>query len=162
MKQTVPGSQVFSEWYPPDYDHGGKPLLGDNPATWHQLLEDVVFLNATCSPAGQVVLLMGRIDGGFVEIRGQYLKQGQPLDPEIVRCIRDARFRIPVSGDASSILGLDIEIEQPCQYFDWKATARRMELDLLSTISRIASSPSPDKYTGQAPPLIEDRPVSGR
>ena len=31
----------WTECYPPDFDHGGEPLLGDDPAFWETLLDGV-------------------------------------------------------------------------------------------------------------------------
>lgn len=129
--------RFWSDCYPPDFDHGGEALLGDDPARWEEL-EQTAFLGAECALDGRIVLVVAVVRGGFVEVSGQLVRQGEPLAKDIGGAIRDAKSRVPVDRNASRLLGLDIELDQPSANFDWIASARRIELDLLSTIHRMA------------------------
>ena len=127
---------MWFECYPPDFDHGGSPLLGDNPAVWHLLLEDFAFFAADCDLEGRVIVVVATIAEGFVEVRGQLVKQGEALAPEISRALGNAKHRICLDRCASSGLGLAVELDRKTLSEDWTDTARRIELDLLSTIAR--------------------------
>lgn len=129
---------VWNECYPPDYDHGGQPLLGDDSRQWEHLLEDVAFLGAESSSDGRIVIVAAVVRSGFVEIWGQCVHQGEPLAHPIADALKSSSFRIPVDRTASHQLGLDVELDPPEEEFDWKAAAQRVEIDILSTISRLA------------------------
>ncbi len=126
------------ECYPPDYDHGGAPLLGEDPAHWGDLLDNVAFFAADCDMDGRVIVVVATVVDGFVEVRGQLVNQGEPLFPEIGDALRKATHRITVDRDASDGLGLDVELEPANMDEDWQTVARRIELDLLSTIASCA------------------------
>lgn len=132
---------VWTECYPPDFDHGGQPLLGDDATRWEHLLADVAFLGAECSSDGRVMLVTAVVRGGFVEICGQYVRQGEPLAEPIADVLRSAHFRVPVDRNASRLLGLDVELEQDTLEVNWRQAAQRIELDILSTISDLATRP---------------------
>ena len=126
----------WSDCYPPDFDHGGLSLLGDDPAAWTHLFKDVVFLGAECAVDGRIVVVVAKVRAGFVEVEGQYIDPGQPLLESIAHSIRDSVVKIPVDRGASRLLGLDIELNKIEESIDWEIAADRIEIDLLSTISR--------------------------
>ena len=130
----------WSDCYPPDFDHGGLPLLGDDPAAWTHLFEDVVFLGAECALDGRIVVVVATVRAGFVEVEGQHVHPGQPLRVSIAHSIRDSVVKIPIDRGASRLLGLDIELNEVEQTVDWETAADRIEIDLLSTISRAVDS----------------------
>jgi hypothetical protein len=127
---------VWFECYPPDFDHGGSPLLGENPEVWHRLLEDVAFFAADCDLYGRVIVVVATVSDGFVEIRGQFVNQGEALAPEIGNALGGAKHRICLDKCATAGLGLEVELDGKRLEEDWEKTARRIELELLSTIAR--------------------------
>ena len=129
---------IWNECYPPDYDHGGQPLLGDDARQLEHLLEDVAFLGIDCSTDGRMVILVAVIRAGFVDIWGQCVGEGEPLATPIADALRDSTFRIPVDRSASHQLGLDVELGPADLSVDWETVAQRVELDILSTISHLA------------------------
>jgi hypothetical protein len=132
--------QVWTECYPPDFDHGGEPLLGRDDESWPEALTGVAFLGAECALDGRVVLVVATVVGGFVEVTGQFVRQGEVLDDSLSNALRGAELHVPVDRNASRLLGLDVELDERPVQLDWKAAARRIEVDLLSTIHRMASS----------------------
>ena len=138
ISQTWPRwtGNVWFEIYPPDFDHGGAPLLGENPEVWHLLLEDVAFFAADCDLEGRVIVVIATVTDGFVEIRGQFVNQGEALAPEIGNALGSAKHRICLDRFATEGLGLEVELDQKSLADDWEKTARRIELELLSTIAR--------------------------
>ena len=136
-------ARVWSDCYPPDFDHGGQPLLGSDPRVWTDVLEGLAFLGASTSIDGQVVIVIAIIKDGFVEVHGQYVEQGEPLINLIGESLKNARANIPVDSNASKLLGLDVEMEDVLPHTNWEAAARRIEVDLLSTISRFATQSQP-------------------
>lgn len=132
--------EVWSESYPPDFDHGGEPLLGDDPTRWRALLRGVAFLGAECALDGRVVVVVASVCEGFVEVVGQFVRQGEALAEPIARSLLECRERVPVDRDASRLLGLEVELDQAPVQLDWRNAARRIEVDLLSTIQSRAET----------------------
>lgn len=131
-------SSCWYECYPPDFDHGGEPLLGGDPAAWENLLQEAAFVAAECSAAGRLVIVVAQVRNGFVEVYGQHVGEGEPLSVNIAEILKSAQFRIPVDGEASSSLGLDVEIDAT-EESDWRCLAQKIEVHVLSTISRLAA-----------------------
>jgi len=138
ISQTLPRwiGNVWFECYPPDFDHGGEPLLGSDPDIWHMLLGDVAFFAADCDLEGRVIVVVATVADGFVEVRGQLVNQGEALAPEIGTALGGATHRICLDKYATAGLGLEVELDGKSIAEDWKETARRIELELLSTIAR--------------------------
>ena len=130
---------VWTECYPPDFDHGGEPLLGGDRENWSSLLEGVAFLGAECALDGRVVLVVATVADGFVEVVGQFVRQGEALAEPVAATLRSNHLRIPVDRTASRLLGLDVELDVAPVSIDWVTAARRIEVDLLSTIHRMAA-----------------------
>jgi hypothetical protein len=126
------------ECYPPDFDHGGEPLLGGDPNIWKNILKEAAFVAAECSAAGRLVVVVAQVRGGFVEVHGQHVGEGEPLSGDIAEILKGAHFRIPVDPEASTSLGLAVEIDTTDES-DWRAVAQKIEVHLLSTISRLAA-----------------------
>ena len=131
---------VWTECYPPDFDHGGEPLLGADARLWEHLLSDVAFMGAECSRDGRVVVGVAGVKFGFVEVCGQYVSQGEPLAQPIADALKGAQFQVPVDRSASRLLGLDVELEEADPMLDWESAAQRIELDILSTVSKLAKA----------------------
>lgn len=131
---------VWSESYPPDFDHGGDPLLGSDCNAWGSLFDGVASLGAECALDGRVVVVVASVEEGFVEVIGQFVREGQPLAEPIAKALRDSDHQIPVDRKASRLLGLAVELDQHPVQLDWESAARRIEVDLLSTIQRMAIS----------------------
>lgn len=136
--ETVPPKMLWSECYPPDYDHGGEPLLGSDPEAWVNLLRGVAFFGARCLPDGRFVVVVAAVDTGFVHVRGQCAEEGAPLDPAVAGLLSEAEVRVPLDPGANDALQLELELDGLTGGVAWETVARRMEIDLLSTIACIA------------------------